>query len=333
MDFLDELESMALNVSDTTDDIKVSDADIDRWQRLFGFSRLEATEAIEAYRNDFTRIRIPDDLWGTVMSVKQAAGFDRESYEYSLTLTRRWGGEGNAKQTAMTATTTTASSKSGTFIVQLASPLDSPEAIQQATQLNHPPHLTVGVGEDGQARFCEIDAQAKARLLAWVEEHHSGFRPTIVRLAKAKKDLCSHSQAPTLGVDSSLPQHRALADDFTPLPRQDQYPVWYFFYGTLADPQILTQHLGLDEKPSFQPAHVCGGQIRSWAGKYRALVDAPMESRAFGSAFLVSSREQEDALRFYETDKYAVVRCRIITENDTVAGLTFRFTGTERDLD
>ncbi|KAI1615620.1 hypothetical protein EDD37DRAFT_497627 [Exophiala viscosa] len=319
MDLLDELESMAINISDPSTNMIISDVDVERWQVLFGLSRPEAAQAIEAHRNDFTKTRVSDELWEAVRPNKEPEGFDREAYEYSITQKR-----------VINTKATTATIESGTFIVQLGGPLNCAGAIQEAAQLNAPPQLATGVGEHGQTQFCEIDVLAKSMLVAWLAEHHPSFRPIIVRLAKAKKDLCSRTLAPMLGVDSTLPQHRAVADSFTPLPRQNDYPVWYFFYGTLADPQVLTQHLGLEEKqPSFLPAHVCGGQVRTWAGKYKALVDAPMENQVFGSAFLVTSREQEEALRFYETDKYDVVRCRIVTEDDTLDGLTFRFNGTE----
>ncbi|KIV86252.1 hypothetical protein, variant 2 [Exophiala sideris] len=316
MDLLDELESMAINISDTPIDMVISDVDLERWQILFGLSRSEAAQAIEAHRNDFTKTRISDELWAAVKSSKESDGFDREAYEYSV----------NQKRSVTTKAPTVAI-ESGTFIVQLAGPLHCAEAIREAAQLNRTPHLATGVGEHGQTQFCEIDASAKIRLLAWLAQHHAGFRPTIVRLGKAKKDLCSHTLAPMLGLEPTLPLHRAVDDNFTPMPGQYQYPVWYFFYGTLADPQILRQHLGLEDEPTFVPAHVCGGQVGTWAGKYKALVDASMESKVFGSAFLVTSREQEDTLRFYETDKYDVVRCRIITEDGALDGLTFRFNG------
>ncbi|KAK4939766.1 hypothetical protein LTR10_020050 [Elasticomyces elasticus] len=316
MDILAELESMADNVASAQTDTTRSDIDIERWQRLFSYTRSEATQAIETHRNDFARAKISDDLWEAIRPSKEAAGFDRESYGYSL-----------LQERSVTTKSATACTESGTFVVQLAGPLNCTKVIQEAAQLNWAPQLKTGVGEHGQTQFCEIDGLAKGRLLAWLAKHRPSFRPTIVRLGKAKKDLCSYTLAPILGVETTFPQYRALMDDFTPLPRQDQYPVWYFFYGTLADPQILRQHLGLDHEPSFLPAQVCGGQIRTWAGKYKALVDASVESKVCGSAFLVETREQEDALRFYETDKYDVVRCRIIYEYGILNGLTFRFNG------
>ncbi|EXJ67246.1 uncharacterized protein A1O5_09893 [Cladophialophora psammophila CBS 110553] len=108
-------------------------------------------------------------------------------------------------------------------------------------------------------------------------------------------------------------------------------PVWYFFYGTLGDPEVLKHHLNLDTEASLIPAHVEGGDVRLWAGKYKALVDSPGSAKVFESGFLVQSRE-EDALRFYETDKYEAVRCRIFTDDGIFRGLTFRFDGVPEDL-
>jgi len=116
------------------------------------------------------------------------------------------------------------------------------------------------------------------------------------------------------------------------LPEQDEYPVWYFFYGTLAYPVVLRGLLG--KTPTYQPAKVDGGILKTWGGKYKALVDAhpghttPLE----GYAFLIRDRGEEDILQCYETDKYEVVRCEMEVQGlSAVRGLTFRFIG-EVDL-
>lgn len=145
----------------------------------------------------------------------------------------------------------------------------------------------------------------------------------------AAKQLSSVSAYPTLGIDSTLPQYRATsASSF--LPRPEQYPVWYFFYGTLAEPDRLVRLLELpddDALPVLRPARVAGGVVKSWQGKYRALVDGPMDARVRGHAFLVADREQEDRLRVYETRSYEVVRCgiKMLETAGCVRGLTFRF--------
>lgn len=153
----------------------------------------------------------------------------------------------------------------------------------------------------------------------------------------ADKDLSSYSRYPTLGVDTILPQFRAKADGSAPsIPTQEEFPVWYFFYGTLADPETLARVLDITIDPQqLVPAVIHGGKLDTWAGKYRALMQSTSNAKVQGHAFLVKNKEQEDALRFWETDMYQVVRCKIETEGvDAEAawiirdGLTFLFVGT-----
>lgn len=356
MDFLDELESMAVNISPAEEEDtspSISEADAARWEKLFGYTPSEAVLRIENYRDDFTRLRISEDLWTMLRATKEAEGHDRESYEYSLLTIQQ--ASGSLAQHAAppppprrTTFLHPRGDNSGRFIVQLTTtggPLGSPEKIKEAAGLSALPTTTSGTGDDGQtAHFCEIDGLARARLLAWcadvanLQGHHPLFRPMIIRLAtRAKKDLDVHSIAPSLGLDATMPQHRLSS---SPVPTQDEYPVWYFFYGTLADPTVLTRHLALTEPPVLVPASVRGGRLKTWGGKYKALVDDAQASVS-GGAFLVRSREHEDALRFYETDKYEVVRCRIFMDDDTGGGgaclrhgLTFRFAAAAvQDLD
>jgi hypothetical protein len=139
---------------------------------------------------------------------------------------------------------------------------------------------------------------------------------------------------PTLGVESTLPQYRADGVDAEFMPTQNQHPVWYFFYGNLAVPDILTRRLALVEEPIFTPATVTGGVIKKWRGKYNALIDGPDTACVDGWAYLVVTEEHEESLRFYETENYEVVRCTIIIKDtsDTVKGLTFKFVGPSEHL-
>lgn len=75
------------------------------------------------------------------------------------------------------------------------------------------------------------------------------------------------------------------------------------------------------------PASVDHGMLKNWVGKYKALIDGPNDSRVQGWAYKVQTAEHEEALRFYETARYEVVRCSILfpDRKDAVAGLTFRF--------
>ncbi|PWY82480.1 hypothetical protein BO83DRAFT_385079 [Aspergillus eucalypticola CBS 122712] len=110
----------------------------------------------------------------------------------------------------------------------------------------------------------------------------STFSATFVRINLSPKDLSAHSIAPTLGsdLDPTLPQNRAADADEVFLPKQGEYPMWYFFYENLAVPEILTERLGLDESPTYQKAVVKGGILRTWGGgKYKALVEWRMRRR------------------------------------------------------
>ncbi|KAF2255189.1 hypothetical protein BU26DRAFT_380219, partial [Trematosphaeria pertusa] len=113
-------------------------------------------------------------------------------------------------------------------------------------------------------------------------------------------------------------------------PSQEEYPVWYFFYGTLGEPDRLKSLLGLKKGPKLSPASVKGGRIRMW-GKYRALVDGSPDDGVSGVAYEVQKEEDEQNLRIYESAKYEVVRCKIQFRDDgrEVWGLTFRFCGGE----
>ncbi|KAL1600509.1 hypothetical protein SLS60_006895 [Paraconiothyrium brasiliense] len=200
----------------------------------------------------------------------------------------------------------------------------------------------------------------------------------------ATKDLSNTSIAPTLGIDISLPQHRNLVVD--PRPRQDEYPVRYFFYGTLCEPERLAQVLGIEtivtsddgtgtdsqddstircgsqiseggcqeasneeEKdqglqshedatltpaPILTPACILRGKVRSWRGKYAALVDGDEDDLVQGWVYDVKTREDEDRLREYEGGNYEVVRCEISVTGEVVLvrGLTFRFCGKKNEL-
>lgn len=189
-----------------------------------------------------------------------------------------------------------------------------------------------GNGEDGDAQFCVVNGREKQAIERWLGGRGNGFMPMFASIRMAYKDFDGSSLYPTLGVDHTLPHHRTINNTFTFLPAQAQYPVWYFFYGTLADIPTLSHVLSVSEAevPDLRPATVEGGLMKTWGdGKYNALVDGPMGACLEGSAYLVCSKEDEDALRRYETDNYEVVRCMILVDGKKeVMGCTFRFCGT-----
>lgn len=346
MDPWDALENMAATAT-SGDDVAATPADITRWETLFGFSASVARDNIEQYRGDLYRETISDEQWEEVSEQRVKEGFDREAYEYYVFC--------DSKRPRKTvAPPKTLKEDLNTYAVKLLGHLDSPEKIQQIAGLPTKPEIQQieslrdadhkeGDGEDdtegddteggenaeesdGQtAQICFIDAKAKARISEWFVRQGLDTKPHFMTFSIARKELCSYSAYPTLGVDTTLPQYRAqdTNDVHGPQPPQNQYPVWYFFYGTLAEPERLMSLLHLDKTPEFKNASITGGAVRTWKGKYRALVDG--EDTVTGSAFLVENQAQETALRGYETKEYEVVRCGIQMDEGWVAGLTFRF--------
>ena len=225
--------------------------------------------------------------------------------------------------------------RSRMYLFKFSSPV-TPAVLASAAILTSQPDIVVGEGEDGVAQFCQLDEQDMYRLQRWLAADFPLFRPIFAPINKAYKELCPFSAYPTLGLDATMPQHRPDATTSIFLPAQDQYPVWYFFYGTLADSKFLSELLCV-EKPKLTGAAINGGAIRTWGKKYLALVDSP-SSQVGGWAYQVMSKEQEDALLVYETAKYEVVRVAIAFKgNDysgqVVKGCTFRFAGEDAELD
>jgi hypothetical protein len=194
--------------------------------------------------------------------------------------------------------------------------------VQHIAALAAEPNFSVGADDAGESTsFDIVDGSAKDAI---TEELGGSFAPTFVRHSVARKALSNTSRYPKLGIGTTLPQHRLDEDT---RPRQLEYPVPYFFYGTLAEPERLQQLLGLEEEPRLEEASVLGGALIEWAGKYKTLVDAEGDARVDGWAYVVRSKEEEDGLRYYETDKYEVVRCTTGTADGECRGLTFRVLG------
>ncbi|OJZ90950.1 hypothetical protein ASPFODRAFT_203424 [Aspergillus luchuensis CBS 106.47] len=220
--------------------------------------------------------------------------------------------------------------KNSTFLVKLEGPLSTPSQVQVLSKSLTIPILREGVGETSTANFCLISGAMKLNILSALAG--STFSATFVRINLSPKDLSANSIAPCLGseIDPILPQNRATDADEVFLPKQGEYPVWYFFYGNLAMPETLIERLGLDESPTYQKAVVKGGILRTWGrGKYKALVDGDASARVEGWVYEVGSEEDEEMLRYYETDCYEVARCDIcmVDVGEVIKGLVFRFVG------
>lgn len=314
-----------------------------RWQNSFGHSYPEAVEHMKDQKSNFIRHRMSNDHWDLVRSQKEAEGFTRKAYEHWIQKGSQSAvscGEGKPRNSYMPP-------GESSYLVLLGGVLDTPEKIQGVANLPKPPQAIQAASEDGDALFCRVNGHVKQCIKTWLSHQKTTFKPTFIRLSKAKKDLAVDSIYPTLGSESTLPQHRQQSSSLTsfdvtlpqqrdsvpnaPFPpvRQDEYPVWYFFYGTLADSDLLARLLSLPEAepPDLVSASISEGMIKSWNGKYNALVDGTDNDYVHGSAYEVASKENEEALMLYETEKYEVVRCCITMASHMVQGLTFRFAG------
>ncbi|KAM7221449.1 hypothetical protein V8F06_003224 [Rhypophila decipiens] len=374
MDPWSELESMAglaLRAADhSEEEYQPTPDEIKRWQNLFNYTKSEAVEQIRQQKKNSADVllgqgcRISDLYWEEIRAEKEAQGHDRDSYEhYCSSMSTRPEGT-----TTTTKPKTTFPTKNTYYLIKLDGPLSSAETIRVAGGLPTLPPTFSGTsnledGEDSdrvdneQASFFRVDNATKDKILEWLATTTTtttvstggGWRPTIVKDSAASKDLSQTTPYPTLGLDTTLPQNRINGDSRDQAllqPGQDEYPVWYFFYGTLADPTVLRRLFDItsDDDPDaivYHPAKLHrSGDIRlaTWGnGKYNALVDFTADlsrkdgknTPLAGKAYLVMDRAQEDALRYYETDQYEVVRCLIELEDgkELVRGLTFRFIG------
>ncbi|TVY73486.1 hypothetical protein LSUE1_G007573 [Lachnellula suecica] len=265
MDSLEELKQMARNATDAqADGERPSEASIARWQNLFQYSRSEAADLILEHRNNFSRHRVSDEHWQLVQEEKEAQGYDREAYEHELEMSGR-----PKKSTGHQGKKVLLSEAQARvmYLLKLEGPLNTSDRIREAGSLRASPEIIQGSGDDGEAAFCQIDRKAKYAISFWLRAQNLTFKPTLVRLpGNAAKDFSTYSRYPTLGLDSTLLQYRP-AKNQSFRPGQEEYPVWYFFYGTLADPMVLSRHLSIadDQSLVLKPAKISGEKLRTWA--------------------------------------------------------------------
>lgn len=130
---LSELENMA-GIAERTGVIEVTTTDIQRWRRLFGYTEVQAAKHIEEYRADLSRTGVTDVLWSDISGEKEAAGWDRESYEYSL----------SHKPVSLIKSKL----MKGTFLVKVEDPLNLNNFLS-ASALSEMPQMSHGSCEDG----------------------------------------------------------------------------------------------------------------------------------------------------------------------------------------
>ena len=214
-----------------------------------------------------------------------------------------------------------------TVHILLAIPFDTPDKVKVAAALEDIPKVKEGTSEDGEiVRMCSIGLSGRLAIEDWISSQGLAQKPFFITTTKALKSFDSRTCYPTLGISSTtLPQFRPSSVEASFRPRQDEYPVWYFFYGTLANEAILSRLLNLSGPLDLREAMVRGGKVKT-LGRYNAMVDSSASDIVHGKAYLVEDQSEEDALLCYETCAYDVVRCQIWFEPgfDTVNGCVFR---------
>ena len=215
------------------------------------------------------------------------------------------------------------------YLLRLNHPFTTPRDVAHQLGLSRVPKIEVGEGEDGSTCFCHLDQSGMDALDAWsarTTKDHPGRKWTRVMLNIAHKDTA----LPHLGRDETLPQHRPSGS----ITQIAEYPVDYFFYGTLTAPDRLARLFGIEvsEVTELRPAICLDGRIRIWTKKYRALVDCP-GGKIQWQVFRVKSVEEEEALRAYEGVSYEVVNARVAIDGKVKGCRTFRFAGYEDELE
>jgi hypothetical protein len=216
------------------------------------------------------------------------------------------------------------------YLIRLENLFLTPRDIANAIGLLRVPQLVSGTAQDGEASFCRLSQSSMNTLDSWSRKHHPNHEITKIRIGLAHKDA---GKLPFLGRDATLPQHRPHLVAMPASLHVLEYPVHYFFYGTLADPARLERLFGVpaSELPRLQAATLLDGRIRTWGGKYRALVDGPGDM-VNGFAYAITTADQEDAIRVYEGDNYEVVAATIIVDGEEIMGRSFRFAGFADEL-
>jgi len=147
--------------------------------------------------------------------------------------------------------------------------------------------------------------------------------------------LLADNTSPFLNSLASAPENYLTDIPDTPYKSPVYEPTYYFFYGTLTQPEILSSVLDLTEPPELRPARIVGYSLANW-GQYRALIDGPQGAVVEGSVYKVRSAEDQYNLAQYETRAYRVAPCCITIidggQPAEVNGYTFKYAGDAQAL-
>lgn len=89
-----------------------------------------------------------------------------------------------------------------------------------------------------------------------------------------------------------------------------QYPVYYFFYGSMTDPATLKRILNLDEAPKLHEAYIVGYTVAR-KNNLPALIDGPRAEEVKGYAYFVGSEAEGAKLRECHSKQYKVAPCLV----------------------
>ncbi|KUJ09739.1 uncharacterized protein LY89DRAFT_690160 [Mollisia scopiformis] len=172
MDLFEELERMAQNATAFTD-AEPDGEDVERWVHLFKYDYLEAYALFKAQRSDVTREPISDEHWALVKDDREAAGFDREAYEHSLTL-----------KDVLKSHSTVIHDKDGRrwTLFRLGGLLESREKVKEIAELDELPKVTQGEGQFDTLDFVWVDDEARGKIETWMQLQQ------VVEKGKVEKD-------------------------------------------------------------------------------------------------------------------------------------------------
>jgi hypothetical protein len=217
LDLLAACEGLVGKAFDDFDDIR--DNDVERWQRLFGFSSFaESRKAIEDWRSDLGRTKISAAAWDLVKGAWP--DFDKESYEFALATGKLR--SRSEEPSSSSATGGARDMSAAKYLMRLEAGLPiGVEDIQEIGKLDARPTVYRGVDDDGEAtEFCIMNGCTKARIIEYLSAAKCLIRPTFIRHSAAEKSLSVTSRYPSLGIiDTTLPQFRLGDDGQPPLPQ------------------------------------------------------------------------------------------------------------------
>lgn len=221
LDFLAACEYLALNVQvHNEQDQVVTESDALTWQQLFNISPQQAIREIQGWRENLGQQTISPEAWLLVREEKESQGYTKEAYEYSLTRHK----SSSPKTTAM--------SSRDFYLLKAEGPWRSLDAISKIIDANKRSIEVYSAQDENQVQqtFYRLNGIDREKVVCFSRNSNSTLKPFFVRDARASKALCNHSWHPMVGREATLPQFWTdPGEDIRPM--QNEYPVWYFFYG------------------------------------------------------------------------------------------------------